>query len=95
MNSFQKTVIITCVVLLIVALGILAGLLHLASQNATYPPNINLCPDYWDVSFNSVDGVKTCINNSAVNHCKMIGQSLNQAIVDNQVLYCLVRFKTH
>lgn len=68
MNSFQKIVIITCIIFLIITLGILAGLIHLASQNATYPPNINDCPDYWDSSMN--DNTQTCINNSSVNECK-------------------------
>tara|TARA_Y100000389_G_scaffold142713_1_gene140785 strand:+ start:19868 stop:20311 length:444 start_codon:yes stop_codon:yes gene_type:complete len=69
MNTFQKTVMITCIILLVIALGILAGLIHLTSQNTTHPPNINSCPDYWDSKIDS-QGKQRCQNNSAINHCK-------------------------
>jgi len=69
MNGFQKIVIIICIILLVIGLGILAGLIHLTSQNATFPPNINTCPDYWDSKLDA-DGKRTCHNNSQINQCK-------------------------
>lgn len=69
MNGFQKIVIIICIILLVIGLGILAGLIHLASQNATFPPNINTCPDYWDSKLDA-NGKVTCHNNSQINQCK-------------------------
>lgn len=45
--SFQKSVLITASVILIVALVIIAIMLNVAKSNTKYPPEIGICPDYF------------------------------------------------
>ena len=45
--SFQKSVLITASVILIVALVIIALMLNIAKSNTKYPPEIGICPDYF------------------------------------------------
>lgn len=66
LSSFNKIVLIIATIVLIVALLILGYFLNVALLNDSYPPVISECPDYWDVSLNSL-GQKECINVSTIN----------------------------
>ena len=66
LNKFNKTILFSAIVILIIALIIIGIMLKYALFNENYPPIISDCPDYWDVSLNSNDEV-TCINVSRRN----------------------------
>lgn len=53
LNKFNKTILFSAIVILIIVLIIVGVMLHYAMLNADYPPVISDCPDYWDVSLNS------------------------------------------
>ena len=61
LSRFNKIVLIIATIVLIVSLLILGYFLNVALLNDSYPPVINQCPDYWDVSGN------TCVNKTFVN----------------------------
>ena len=69
--SFQKTILIIAVVLLIISLIIIGISLIKASKNATWPPNTGVCPDYWvDLSGNG----SQCVNVKSLGTCNIPGQ---------------------
>tara|TARA_B110000211_G_C14019779_1_gene527103 strand:- start:1068 stop:1406 length:339 start_codon:yes stop_codon:yes gene_type:complete len=45
--SFQKSVLITASVILLVALAVIAMILNSSKSNTKYPPEIGICPDYF------------------------------------------------
>ena len=45
--SFQKTVLVTASVILIISLIVIALILKIAKSNTKYPPEIGVCPDYF------------------------------------------------
>ena len=59
MASFQKIVLISAIIILIIALLII-GITLIYSKNTNWPPNIPSCPDWWlmDGSGNN----QKCIN---------------------------------
>lgn len=66
LNKFNKTILFSAIVILIITLIIVGIMLRYAMFNASYPPVISDCPDYWDVSLNSNDEIN-CINISRRN----------------------------
>ena len=66
LNKFNKTILFSAIIILIILLIIIGIMLRYAMFNASYPPVISDCPDYWDVSLNS-DNEITCINISRQN----------------------------
>ena len=65
MASFNKTVIISAMIILIIALSILAVFVAKTLSESKFPPIESDCPDYWDVEFR---GNKTvCVNNTNIN----------------------------
>ncbi len=66
LNKFNKTILFSAIVILIIVLIIVGIMLYYALFNASYPPVISDCPDYWDVSFNS-DNEIVCVNISRQN----------------------------
>tara|TARA_B100000902_G_scaffold241257_1_gene228495 strand:- start:708 stop:1082 length:375 start_codon:yes stop_codon:yes gene_type:complete len=66
LSGFNKIVLIIATIVLIISLLILGYFLNVALLNDTYPPVISECPDYWDLSLNSL-GQKECINVSTIN----------------------------
>tara|TARA_B110001450_G_scaffold61043_2_gene57823 strand:- start:91 stop:465 length:375 start_codon:yes stop_codon:yes gene_type:complete len=66
LSRFNKIVLIIATIVLIVSLLILGYFLNVALLNDSYPPIISECPDYWDLSLNSL-GDKECINVSTIN----------------------------
>lgn len=78
MEGFQKIVLFSSVILLIIALVII-GIALMYSKNQTWPPMTPECPDYWlvDGSGNNT----TCINVKNLGKCSP--QSQNKHLVMN------------
>ena len=66
--SFQKIVLITAVVILIITLTIIGYMMYYAEQNKTYPPSYSSCPDLWDLS-----GTNICTNTVSNGYFNNIG----------------------
>lgn len=66
LNKFNKTILFSAIIILIILLIIIGIMLRYAMHNASYPPVISDCPDYWDVSLNSNNQIN-CINISRRN----------------------------
>ena len=56
MEGFQKIVLTTAIILLVLALIAFAVVLYNRKFNQEYPPVTAECPDYW------VDIIGTCLN---------------------------------
>lgn len=54
--GFKRSVLITALIVFIVMLLIMAVVIKNSYENVVYPPEISLCPDYWEVN----DDGKTC-----------------------------------
>lgn len=75
-EGFNKIVIISATVVLCIVLLTLSITLQASNNNITFPPIDNVCPDYWDISYNSY-GNPVCNNvnninssNSGLDKCK-------------------------
>jgi len=66
MNQFQKVILISSSIILIVSLIFLAYFLTKSLYADSYPAVISDCPDYWDVTRNDA-GLQICNNTSTVN----------------------------
>lgn len=77
MEVFQKTVLITAVVILIISLLVIGTVLHGTPKN-NWPPNVSACPDWW-----LVDGSgnrQKCINVKDLGVCKPQGNQPHQVM---------------
>ena len=54
--GFKRSVLIIALIVFIVMLLIMAVVIKNSYENVVYPPEISLCPDYWEVN----DDGKTC-----------------------------------
>tara|TARA_Y100000385_G_C12617946_1_gene435767 strand:- start:15 stop:527 length:513 start_codon:yes stop_codon:yes gene_type:complete len=63
MKNFQKTVLSTALILLIVILTAFAILLRTSKASLIYPPMLTVCPDQYKIS---TDG-SSCVLNSGIN----------------------------
>ena len=72
LNKFNKTILFSAIIILIILLIVIGTMLSNAMFNASYPPIISDCPDYWDISLNS-DNQINCINYTRQN--RGIGES--------------------
>ena len=66
MNQFQKVVLISSTIILIVSLMFLAYFLTKSLHEDSYPAVISDCPDFWDVTRNE-EGETICKNTSTIN----------------------------
>ena len=66
MNQFQKVILTSSSIILVVSLLFLGYFLTKSLYEDSYPAVISDCPDYWDVT-RDVDGNQTCINTSTIN----------------------------
>ena len=66
MASFNKTVIISALVILVISLTILGVFVAKSLSEAKFPPIDADCPDYWDIELTS-DGKTKCVNNTNIN----------------------------
>lgn len=66
MNQFQKVILISSSIILIVSLIFLAYFLTKSLYEDSYPSVISDCPDYWEVTRNK-EGLQICNNTSTIN----------------------------
>jgi hypothetical protein len=64
LGNFNRTVLLVASVLLILGLIIIGFFIVKSVEDSAYPPIISDCPDYWNVSYDSVTQSKKCQNNS-------------------------------
>lgn len=69
--TFQKTVLYTALIILILLLGFIAIMLRNSKTDVVFPPVVNQCPDYWlstakdvCVDTHSLAVVESCYTNS-------------------------------
>jgi len=66
--NFQKIVLTTATVLLIIILVVIGVLLSKASVQENWPPVVGECPDYWvDMSGNG----EACFNSKSLGRCNI------------------------
>jgi hypothetical protein len=84
MASFQKIVLISAIIILIVALVFIGISLHY-SRNKVWPPTVASCPDWWimDGSGNNTN----CINIKDLGTCKPDGNLSHQEMNFNTSLF--------
>ena len=58
--TFQKTVLMVAVVIFILVMTVVGVLMTKSKQSAIYPPEVGICPDYWELY--EEDGKKVCKN---------------------------------
>ena len=69
MQAFQKIVLLSAIVILIITLIFIGLALRKSKKGQTWPPMIPECPDYWTLE--SVDGKPICYsNNMNLGNCK-------------------------
>ena len=47
--TFQKKVLVISIIILIGTLVLIGYMLHKAQSTTLYPPEISMCPDFWEV----------------------------------------------
>ena len=58
--TFQKKVLVISVIILIGTLALIGYMLHKAQGSTTYPPEISMCPDFWEVTQDGKSGPIKC-----------------------------------
>jgi len=48
--TFQKTVISVAIIILMLSLGLISYMLWNAQGSTKYPPEISMCPDFWEAT---------------------------------------------
>ena len=77
MESFQKIVLISAIVILIIAL-IIIGISLTYSKKYVWPPNVSVCPDWWvlDGSGNN----QKCLNVKDLGVCNTKEMNFNSSL---------------
>ena len=65
MNEFNRIVMITAIVILIICLILIAVALHGHKTSNVFPPIIGDCPDYWEASPEGCDNIYNLGNDTA------------------------------
>ena len=66
--NFQRGVIIVAIIVLIIVLVAIGVILYQSTTNATWPPYLSDCPDYWvDLSSNGA----ACLNTHRLGKCNI------------------------
>jgi hypothetical protein len=53
--TFQTKITIIALIIFIISMGTIGVMLNAAGRNIKYPPEISLCPDYWEVKAQTND----------------------------------------
>jgi hypothetical protein len=82
MEGFQKIVLYSAIIILIIALVIIGVALSYAKDSQAWPPVLPNCPDYWvaDGSGNNA----TCINLKDLGTCSATGENKHLIMNFNQ-----------
>jgi hypothetical protein len=75
MEGFQKTVLITALVILLIVLLVIGIVLLAAKANAVWPPLVPNCPDWW-ISDGSGNASK-CLNPKNLGTCDVKSMSFS------------------
>ena len=59
--TFQKTVLMVAVVIFILVMTVVGVLMTKSKQASIYPPEVGICPDYWELDADE-NGNKVCRN---------------------------------
>jgi|TARA_R110001599_G_scaffold347716_3_gene574271 hypothetical protein len=63
LGTFQKTVLIVALVILVLGLIIVAIMLLASASDAKWPPYSGTCPDYWNLeNIPGTNGGEKCVN---------------------------------
>jgi len=73
MEGFQKIVLYSAIIILIIALVIIGISLSQAKSTQVWPPIVPNCPDYWTAE--GSENNATCINLKNLGTCKATGQN--------------------
>ena len=73
MEGFQKIVLYSAIIILIIALVIIGIALSYSKDNQVWPPIVPECPDYWVVDGSGNNA--TCINVKDLGTCQATGES--------------------
>lgn len=68
MEGFQKTILFSAVIILILALVFIGMTLHYSKSKETWPPILPSCPDYWVIDGSGNNS--TCTNVKDLGVCK-------------------------
>lgn len=74
MNTFQKTVLIAALIVLILCMVFIGYSLQTGVKNV-WPPNVPICPDYWTVDGSGND--YKCLNTQNLGTCGLKEMSFN------------------
>jgi len=66
--SFQKTIIVIAIIVLIITLSVIGYMMYYTEQSKTYPPTYSACPDMWGLT-----GTNTCTNTAISGSFSNIG----------------------
>ena len=82
MEGFQKIVLYSAIIILIIALVIIGIALSYAKDSQVWPPVVPDCPDYWVIDGSGNNA--TCINIKDLGTCPATGESKHQSVNFNQ-----------
>ena len=68
--TFQKKVLVISVIILIGTLALIGYMLHKAQSSTTYPPEISMCPDFWEVVEKGKDSPDACLGQTGQLLCR-------------------------
>jgi hypothetical protein len=68
MEGFQKIVLISAIIILIIALVVIGIALSSATNNEDWPPMVPDCPDYWKIDGSG--NMTTCTNIKDLGVCR-------------------------
>ena len=85
MEGFQKIVLYSAIIILIIALVIIGVSLSYGKDSQVWPPVVPQCPDYW-VAEGSENNA-TCINVKNLGSCKATGGKKHLTMNFNQAPY--------
>ena len=68
-TQFNKIVLTIATIILIIALILDSTFILKSISKSKFPPFVNDCPDYWDITTDK-DGKQICVNNSTINIAK-------------------------
>ena len=81
--SFQKIAVISAIVILIVSLTFMGWAMYKSQRNATFPPVVGNCPDYWAAK----DGL--CENPLNLGTCGSKPKDFNQLLFQGDQGSCM------
>jgi hypothetical protein len=85
MEGFQRVVLYSAIVILIIALVIIGIMLSYAKEKQSWPPIVPDCPDYW--SMDDSDNNATCINVKDLGSCPKSGGNKHLSVNFNEAPY--------